>query len=109
VHEVVVEVQTTPDVVASVTLYPVISAPPFAGADHVRVIEASPNVGTNAVTWDGAVAGTAAFEIAASPRPASVIATTLNVYEVPFVSSVTTHVVSPVVAHLPLLPLDVTR
>jgi len=56
----------------------VISAPPFTGAAHVRVIEASPNTGSRVVILDGTVAGTLTFDVATSLRPASVIAITSN-------------------------------
>jgi len=80
-----------------------------AGAVQFNVIEPFPNVGVGVATLEGTVAGTAVFEIAISLRPASVIATTLNVYDVPFVSSVITQVVSPAVAQVRALPDVVTR
>ena len=79
VQEVAVVVHTTAAVIASVTLYPVTSVPFDAGAVHESVIEPFPKVGVNDVTLDGTVAGTAALDVAASLRPASVIATTENV------------------------------
>ena len=75
----------------------------------MRVIEPFPNVGIGVETLEGTVAGTAVLEVAESLRPASVIATTENVYEVPLVRRVMTQVVSPAVAHVRVLPLVVTR
>ena len=40
--------------------------------------------------------------------PAAFVAFTVNVYEVPFVSPVTTQVSAPVVVHVPDVRLDVT-
>jgi len=105
----VVVLHTTAAVVASVIVYPVMSAPLVAGAVQVNVIEPFPKLGVNAVIFDGAVAGTTLFEIAMSLRPASVIATTLNVYAVPFVSRLTTQVVSPAVVQVRVLPEVVTK
>ena len=85
------------------------SAPPVAGAVQVSVIEPFPKIGVNVVIFDGTVAGMIVFDTAVSLRPASVIATTENVYAVPLVSSVTTQVVSPAVAQVRVLPLVVTR
>jgi hypothetical protein len=80
VHEVsVVVVHITTAVVASVTVYPVISAPFEAGAVQASVIEPFPNVGIGVAILEGTVAGTIVFDVAVSLRPASVIATTLNV------------------------------
>jgi hypothetical protein len=85
-------------------------AVPFeAGAVQLSVIEPFPNDARGVAILEGAVAGTTLFEIAVSLRPASVIATTLNVYAVPFVSSVITQVVSPAVVHVRVLPEAVTR
>ena len=80
-----------------------------AGAVQFNVIEPFPNVGIGMATFEGTVAGTTLFEVAISLRPASVIATTLNVYAVPFVRSVITQVVSPAVAQVRALPDVVTR
>ena len=66
-------------VVASVIVYPVMSVPFEAGAVQVSVIEPFPNVGIGVETLEGTVAGTAAFDVAVSLRPASAIATTENV------------------------------
>jgi hypothetical protein len=56
------------------------SAPPLdAGAVQVSVIEPFPNVGIGVETLEGTVAGTIVFDVVVSLRPASVIATTLNV------------------------------
>jgi len=81
----------------------------LAGAVQVNVIEPFPNDARGVAILEGTVAGTTLFEIAISLRPASVIATTLNVYAVPFVRSVTTQVVSPAVVHVRVLPDVVTR
>jgi len=85
------------------------SAPPLAGAVQVSVIEPFPNDAIGVAILEGTVAGTAVFEVAVSLRPASVIATTLNVYAVPFVSNVITQVVSPAVMQVRALPEVVTR
>jgi hypothetical protein len=93
---VTVVVGCATDPMNGVTVYDVIALPPLdAGADHDTVACPFPGV---AVTFEGApgtVAGVTAFDAADwVPVPIALVAATLKVYDVPFVSPVTAVVVA---------------
>jgi hypothetical protein len=74
----------------------VIALPPFdAGAVQVTVACPLPAVAVTPVGGPGTVTGVTEFDGAeAGPAPAALLATTVNVYEVPLVSPVTIAVVA---------------
>jgi len=95
----------------AVAVYAVIAIPPLeAGTDHVTTIEPSRAEATGPVGTPGIVRGTAALEAADEGLdPASLIATTVNVYGDPFVRPVTAQVRGPAVqVHVFEPGLDVT-
>jgi hypothetical protein len=78
-----------------VMTYPVIVALPFVGAVHEIVAFPVPAVATRPVGAPGSEGvPTLTVVIPAGPFPRAFTATTLNVYELPFVSPVTVHVLA---------------
>jgi len=72
-----------------VTVYEVMTLPPFAGAVQATVAEAFPAVAVTAVGAAGTVAGVTAVEaVDAAPVPTAFVAVTRKVYAVPFVNPV---------------------
>jgi len=94
----------------AVTVYEEIGEPFAPAPENAIVACASPGVAVTVVGADGSPAGiTADDAVDASEFPTELTATTENVYEVPFVSPVTLHVVFGAVAVHVLLPgLEVT-
>jgi hypothetical protein len=74
-------------------------APPLsAGAAHETSALVLPPTAVAAVGVPGVVAGVTELDaIDGTPVPTPLVAVTVNVYEVPFVNPVTTHVRAPVV------------
>ena len=92
-----------------VTVYIVIELPPLlAGATNATLAEVFPAVATTPVGAPGTVTGITADEAAdATELPTAFVATTVKVYDVPFVNPVTfMGEVAPVAVKLP--GLDVT-
>ncbi len=95
-----------------VAVYPIIGVPPSeAGAEKVTVAEALPPTATTPVGAPGRVIGVTLFEGAEGTLfPAMLVATTVNVYGVPFVRPVMVWVsaVVPALVSTPPPGLDVT-
>ena len=89
-----------------------IALPPLVtGAKKLTLAVVLPGVAVTAVGAPGTVAGVTLFEaVEAAPEPAAFVATTVNVYAVPFVSPVIVCVVEVVPALLSTPPagFDVT-
>ena len=82
--------------------------PPFeAGAVQFTVAEPFPAVADTPVGGPGTPDGVTAFEGAdTAPGPLALLATTVNVYEVPFVNPPTVAVVAPAAAEAVAPPGD---
>jgi hypothetical protein len=73
-------------------------APPLkVGAIQLTVDETFPTVAVTDLGASGCVAGTTDPEVAPGPVPRTLVATTVKVYVVPFVSAVTVQLVVAVV------------
>lgn len=91
------------------TWYAVIADPPFEGAVQLTVTWPLPTTPVTDVGAPGTVTGmTAALAAESAPVPAMFVASTTNVYDVPFVSPVTVHDVAPVVVQVLLPGVDST-
>ena len=72
-----------------------------AGAVHVTLADAGPNVAVTPVGGPGRAAGMTGEEAAdAGPVPTSLVAVTVKAYEVPFVRPETVQEVAPVVVQV---------
>jgi hypothetical protein len=76
-----------------VIVYPVIAAPPLAGAVHVTVACESPPVAVTLPGACGTVAGVTAFDVAGALVPNEFEAVTWKVYVTPLLSPTTVFVV----------------
>ena len=76
-------------------------SPAEVGALHVTLTSASPADADTIVAAPGTPRGTIGSEgVEAAPSPASLVATTVKVYDTPFVNPDTVHDNSPAVAHV---------
>ena len=79
------------------------SPPSVEGACHETVAWVLPATAVTVSGWPGTVAGTTALDGSeAAPAPIALVATTVNVYEVPLVSPRTVQVKAPDVEHVRL-------
>jgi hypothetical protein len=71
-------------------VYPVMGEPPFAGGENFTVMRASPGVTVGFAGADGGFVSVVAADSGdAGPSPFALVANTVHVYVLPFVSPVT--------------------